>query len=211
MDANQKFNNQYLTVMKEYTGKPDKPCPHDTIQECDCNHVKAKRYNQGKKRWTLIDFQALEPLVDVLEYGVSKYGENNWKLGLNKQETIDSLLRHVIALTNNETTDPESKLPHIGHILANAMFLSHLNNKPTLNSINIPSGISQENLELLNSIPNTPQDTSNETWEQYLNRFTSTDIKKPDWITEPKNTNPNWVTDPDHTITYIPPRHHEEP
>jgi hypothetical protein len=33
-----------------------------------CMQEKSLRYNDGKLDWTLVDFKALEPLVQVLEY-----------------------------------------------------------------------------------------------------------------------------------------------
>ena len=119
---------------------------------------KALRYNNNKPQWSLIDFKSLLPLIDVLEYGAHKYsifindfdeeirgseiskdnvyklhlkssGKENWKLGLDKKEILESLMRHLISLMDGEEYDNESKLHHIGHVMANAMFYSYyLNN-----------------------------------------------------------------------------------
>lgn len=89
---------------------------------------KALRYNDGKPQWSLVDFDSLEPLVRVLEYGAKKYSKNNWKKGLDKQQILESLMRHLIKLMNNELVDEESQEQHIGHILANAMFYSYFSN-----------------------------------------------------------------------------------
>lgn len=83
------------------------------------------RYNQGKPRWSLVDFDALEDMVKVLEFGATKYSDHNWKKGLKTTEIVESLLRHIFAYLRGEDIDPESKLPHIGHILCNAMFLAY--------------------------------------------------------------------------------------
>ena len=89
------------------------------------------RHNTGKLKWSLVDYKSLEPLVKVLEFGMEKYSADNWKRGLMTREVIESLLRHTYALLENEDNDSESGLPHVGHILANAMFLSYMiNNKP---------------------------------------------------------------------------------
>lgn len=86
---------------------------------------KADRFNVGKTRWSLMDFESLEPLVQVLEFGATKYSRDNWKKGMPVSEICDSLLRHLIAFMSGEDDDKESNLPHIGHILCNAMFLSY--------------------------------------------------------------------------------------
>lgn len=117
--------------------------------------MEALRYNEGKPQWSLVDFDSLEPLVRVLEYGAHKYsifkdkdgklikgadisvdeakdlelvssGKDNWKLGFtNKLKVLESLFRHLIDLMKGEMYDKESGLPHIGHLLCNAMFFSY--------------------------------------------------------------------------------------
>lgn len=55
-----------------------------------------------------------------------KTGNNNWKGGLKVTEVIESMQRHINALMRGENNDPESGLPHIGHIQCNAMFLGYM-------------------------------------------------------------------------------------
>lgn len=86
---------------------------------------RALRYNEGKPQFSLIDFDSLIPLVQVLEFGAKKYSRDNWKKEMPKNELMDSLMRHMVALLRGEENDPESGLPHIGHIMANAMFISY--------------------------------------------------------------------------------------
>lgn len=83
---------------------------------------KALRYNEGKPQWTLVDFDSLEPLVRVLEFGATKYSRDNWKKGLSRDSILDSLTRHLVKLIGGEEIDEESKCHHMGHIMANAMF-----------------------------------------------------------------------------------------
>jgi len=85
----------------------------------------AERFNGGKPRWSLVDFEALEPMVKVLELGCKKYSRDNWKKGLPVTEIMESMMRHTFAFNSGEDNDPESGLPHIGHIMCNAMFISH--------------------------------------------------------------------------------------
>ena len=90
----------------------------------------AERHNEGKLQWSLVDFDALAPMVQVLEFGAEKYSANNWKKGLPIEKICESLARHLFAvMTKKEYYDPESGLPHVGHILCNAMFLSHFSLK----------------------------------------------------------------------------------
>lgn len=84
--------------------------------------MEGTRYNQGKLKWSLVDFESLEPLVQVLMFGAKKYAPGNWKKGLKINEIMESSLRHTFAYLNGEDKDPESGLPHLGHIMCNIMF-----------------------------------------------------------------------------------------
>jgi hypothetical protein len=86
---------------------------------------KALRYNKDKRRWSLVHYKSIEPMVEVLEFGARKYSDNNWMKGLDKKEILESLQRHLAAMMDGETHDPESGLPHIGHLMCNAMFYSY--------------------------------------------------------------------------------------
>lgn len=94
------------------------------IEEC-------KRYNDNKAKWSLIDFNSMTFLVKVMEMGIGKYGYNNWKKGRSFTETWESLFRHVMTWKETEDLDKESGINHIGHAMANLMFLAHMtDNKP---------------------------------------------------------------------------------
>lgn len=86
----------------------------------------ALRYNSGKRKWSLVDFKSLEPMVEVLEHGCIKYSPNNWKKGMPVTEVSESLLRHMFAFLSGESQDADSKCDHLGHIMCNAMFLSYI-------------------------------------------------------------------------------------
>lgn len=92
---------------------------------------KALRYNSWKLRWSLVDWKSMEPMIKVLEYGAKKYtvgdvsGEENWKKPMDKKQILNSAMRHLIAMMNGEDNDPESGLPHVGHLMCNAMFYSY--------------------------------------------------------------------------------------
>ena len=87
---------------------------------------KGLRYNSGKLKWSLVDFDCFEDMVNVLEFGAKKYAAWNWKKGLKVTEVIESMQRHTNAILRGENIDPESNLPHIGHIQCNTMFLAYM-------------------------------------------------------------------------------------
>lgn len=96
---------------------------------------KALRYNNGKLKWSLVDFKSIEPMVKVLMYGACKYEPFNWKKEMPLEDILDSLQRHVVSLMSGEYLDSESGLPHIGHIICNAMFYEYHYNKQKLNEL----------------------------------------------------------------------------
>lgn len=91
----------------------------------DTKEPKSLRFNSGKVQWSLVDFKSIESLPRVLEFGAKKYSRDNWKIKLDRNEILDSLSRHLFALMSGENNDPESGLPHIGHIMCNAMFYEY--------------------------------------------------------------------------------------
>ena len=88
------------------------------------NKTNATRYNKNKLKWSLVNFKALESMVKVLEFGTIKYEPHNWEKGFSYTNTIESMLRHVYSFLQGEDIDPESNLPHTGHIMCNAIFIS---------------------------------------------------------------------------------------
>jgi len=90
---------------------------------------KGLRYNTGKRKWGLVHYKSLEPMIEVLEFGSKKYAPKNWMLGLDKTEILESLQRHLAKLFDGEEIDQESGLHHIGHIMCNAMFYSYYKDK----------------------------------------------------------------------------------
>jgi len=90
------------------------------------NNQQALRYNQGKLKWSLVDWKSLEPMVRVLEMGAKKYAPYNWTKGMPVTEVSESLLRHMYAFLEGENYDKESNIEHLGHVMCNAMFLIHI-------------------------------------------------------------------------------------
>lgn len=83
------------------------------------------RYNEEKPKWSLVHYKSLEPMVRVLEMGAKKYSADNWKIGLNRSEILESTMRHLTALMDGELLDKESGISHMAHIQCNAMFYNY--------------------------------------------------------------------------------------
>lgn len=87
---------------------------------------KGDRFNEGKRKWSLVHFESMEPMIQVLEFGAKKYAPKNWMKGLDPVEILESMQRHLGKLLDGEEIDPESGLHHMGHIQCNAMFYNYM-------------------------------------------------------------------------------------
>ena len=94
---------------------------------------KAIHKNQGKTKWSLVDFKQFEGMAKVLEEAVKqgKYPAHNWKNGLDAIEIVESCMRHLIdiqeALVSKDYSkliDPEFGLSHVAHLQARTMMLN---------------------------------------------------------------------------------------
>lgn len=94
---------------------------------------KSLRYNEGKLKWSYIDFKSLESMVRVMMKGAEKYEPFNWQKGLDLNEVLESLARHLFALMRGEINDPESGEHHMAHVMCNAMFWEYHYNKQNEN------------------------------------------------------------------------------
>lgn len=93
----------------------------------------AERFNEGKPELSFIDLDSMMDTADVFSFGAKKYSRDNWKKGQSLTQVLDSMMRHIAGLQRGEFFDPESGLPHIGHIGCNMIFVSDtLRNHPEL-------------------------------------------------------------------------------
>ena len=95
--------------------------PEGTIADLKTPGAKA---DTGKLRYDLLPPAAVRELVRVLTYGAEKYSPNGWQQVPDaKARYTAALMRHFEALRAGEFFDPESGLPHLAHVLCNAVFL----------------------------------------------------------------------------------------
>lgn len=90
----------------------------------DLNEDVGRKFDQGKRRFSLIPLKALYAVMDVLEYGAKKYAPGNWrKVPDARTRYYDAAIRHITAWWGGETCDPESGLHHLGHACCCLVFL----------------------------------------------------------------------------------------
>jgi hypothetical protein len=85
----------------------------------------AKKFDQGKPPLSRIPKQPLEQIAQVLAFGATKYGWDNWKQGLKWSRPLDACLRHLYKFANKEDLDDESRLNHLAHAACNLIFLMY--------------------------------------------------------------------------------------
>jgi len=91
---------------------------------------KGLKYDTGKLRYSLVPPVAIKGIAEVLTFGASKYGKDNWQLVDNAEERyLDALYRHLEAYRAGESHDPESGLTHLAHAATNVAFLQYFEDK----------------------------------------------------------------------------------
>lgn len=69
------------------------------------------KFDAGKPPLSLISRTALEEEARVMAFGKDKYGEHQWRGGMNFSRLMDAALRHVYAFADGE--DKDLSLIHI--------------------------------------------------------------------------------------------------
>jgi len=90
--------------------------------------VTGVKYDEGKPRVSLIPPRVILRLAEVFEHGAEKYGEGNWKEGLDPVRLYDAGQRHQLAWLDGERTD-ESGYPHLAHALWNIAVMLELDER----------------------------------------------------------------------------------
>lgn len=93
------------------------PCPL-------CSATTGRKFDVLKPDYSLLPFDAIEPVVDVLTYGANKYERDNWRRVKNAdQRYIAAALRHISAYQRGEELDQETLMPHVAHAVCCLLFI----------------------------------------------------------------------------------------
>lgn len=86
------------------------------------------KFDQGKARYDLLPFKALEEVVLVLTFGANKYKADGWREVENwHSRYFAAALRHLVAyFLKQEKRDPESGLHHLAHAACCVLFMLEL-------------------------------------------------------------------------------------
>jgi hypothetical protein len=82
------------------------------------------KHDLGKLRWDCLPWPAVEQVVAVLTFGAEKYQAWSWPTVPDaRRRYFAATIRHAVAWLRGEKIDPESGLPHLAHLVCNALFL----------------------------------------------------------------------------------------
>ena len=91
--------------------------------------TEGKKYDRGKPKVDLIPSAALLEVAKVMTFGAEKYGDHNWRSGMDWSRYTAAALRHILAYNDGEDNDKESGINHIAHAIAGLMMLLEYNVK----------------------------------------------------------------------------------
>lgn len=98
--------------------------------------------DKSKPRASLLPKGTLNAVIRVLEFGATKYRENNWKhVPDAKTRYYDAMHRHIDAWWGGEQKDPETGEHHLAHATCCAMFLMWLDFNGHKNAPETPQAI----------------------------------------------------------------------
>lgn len=87
------------------------------------SELAGKKFDGEKVDMDLLSPHALEKIAQVMTYGKTKYGRDNWRGGLVFSRLIAAVMRHINAYRKGETFDPETGLSHLSHASCGLMML----------------------------------------------------------------------------------------
>lgn len=114
----------------EYENEGDEYTPVDVWTESPNDPVvedeNGGRQSALKVDWTLIPYDALLYVAQVLTAGAEKYGKDNWKL-LPPSDHAKHRIHHAIAATHliDNDLETEERIVHLSHEICRALFEIH--------------------------------------------------------------------------------------
>lgn len=96
--------------------------------------LEAGHKDEGKSELQyILAMEGLEQVAAVGSFGAKKYARWNYKTGMPWMKLAGSISRHLRAWIMGEDLDPESGLPHLAHMIYDAlMLLDYEKNKKEL-------------------------------------------------------------------------------
>lgn len=104
-------------------GLDDVKDPLDRDPLADLASLGEKR-DDGKARWDLMPWRALDQVAQVMTYGAEKYGDHNWKTVTRlKDRYFAAAMRHLVEHRFGREIDPESGEYALAHAICSLLFV----------------------------------------------------------------------------------------
>ena len=98
--------------------------PMESLRVGDDINLGGVKKDEGKVRWSLLPWDALQEVVKVLEFGAKKYSDRNWEKGMDWDRLFDADLRHKVDWwQKKEDNAQDSQLHHLAHSVCDGLFL----------------------------------------------------------------------------------------
>lgn len=82
----------------------------------------------GKPRVSLVPWEAVKAISRAREYGVNKYGEDNYS-EVQVRDVLEASIRHIYKFLYEDLVDDESGLSHLDHAITSlAIAIDNINN-----------------------------------------------------------------------------------
>jgi hypothetical protein len=124
MDSNEctcshfiKFDGNILSKTTLLPPKPEALRPGDDLTK------QGAKFDYGKIRWSLVPWDSVRAILNILEAGAKKYAPRNWEQGMDWSRPFDACIRHLTAWWNGEHKDPDTGYSHLWHAGCNILFL----------------------------------------------------------------------------------------
>lgn len=78
-------------------------------------HGAKRESNEGRGRFDLLPYEAIEALAKWYEEGAKKYDERNWENGISVKDCINRMIRHALKAGNGWTDED-----HLAAVMWNA-------------------------------------------------------------------------------------------
>lgn len=92
-------------------------------QRLDTRHSKGVKHDQGKTRYDLLPWDAIERVASIFTFGAQKYGDRNWERGIHSSRLFASAQRHLSAYWTRHDLDPEWDQEALAHAIAALLML----------------------------------------------------------------------------------------
>ena len=102
--------------------------PHIALAQAADTYSAGRKDDQGKLRYDLVPFDAIDQIVEALNFGAKKYADRNWEKGMSWSRPYGALFRHMSAwfmskVTGSSDRDEETGLSHLAHAGCCVLFL----------------------------------------------------------------------------------------